>query len=265
MKRRNFVKKAAAASMAGLSVASLSAADPQKKQKGNVYHELRVYHVNYGRSQKTLTDYFKDALIPALNRLGVKAVGVFTEMNGPQPTKIYLLITYPELKDFIGLADALVADSVYQAAWAPYLQVGSDKSLFSRYESNLMYAFDSAPDLEVPPSAKTKGPRIFELRTYQSHNEDAHRRKVAMFDKGETALFRKVKMNPVFFGKTLIGDNMPNLTYMLTFKDMAERDANWNDFIVSEEWNTMKNLPEYADTVSNIIRTFLVPMDISQV
>ncbi|MDX2250285.1 MAG: NIPSNAP family protein [Bacteroidia bacterium] len=264
MKRRNFVKNAAAATVVGLSAASLTAS-PQKKKKESVFHELRVYHVNFGRSQKTLTDYLKDGLIPALNRLGMKNVGVFTELHAPQPTKIYVLITYPAFKDFAGLSESLAADSTYQSACAPYLQVGSDKAIFSHYESSLMSAFESVPNIEVPAAAQTNGPRIFELRLYQSHNEDANRRKVLMFDKEETALFRKVKMMPVFFGKTLIGDNMPNLTYMLTFKDMAERDANWNDFISSDEWNKMRNLPEYADTVSNIIRTFLIPMDFSQV
>ncbi|MEZ4825436.1 MAG: NIPSNAP family protein [Bacteroidia bacterium] len=265
MKRRIFVKKAAAASVAGLSAASLVAADPQKKKKESVYHELRVYHINYGRSQKVLTDYLKDALMPAATRLGMKKIGVFSEMTGPQPTRIYVLLTYPSLQAFSSFNETLAADKTYQEACAPYLKVGSDKAIFSHYQSSLMEAFESVPDLEIPEAAATKGARIFELRTYLSHNEDAHRRKVMMFDKGETALFRKVKMNPVFFGKTLIGDNMPNLTYMLTFKDMAERDANWNDFISSEEWNTMKNLPEYADTVANIHRTFLVPMDISGV
>ena len=39
--------------------------------------------------------------------------------------------------------------------------------------------------------------------------------------------FYETGLHPVFFGETIIGEKLPQLTYMLTFKDMEERDANW--------------------------------------
>jgi hypothetical protein len=36
-----------------------------------------------------------------------------------------------------------------------------------------------------------------------------------MFDTAEIAIFRKAGLQPVFFGNTLIGQNLPNLAYML--------------------------------------------------
>ncbi|MEL6924100.1 MAG: NIPSNAP family protein, partial [Bacteroidota bacterium] len=67
------------------------------------------------------------------------------------------------------------------------------------------------------------------------------------------------------FGKMMAGPAMPALVYMLQFKDMAERDANWKDFVNHPEWNTMKVKPAYADAVSNIVRLFLLPTDYSQI
>jgi hypothetical protein len=52
---------------------------------------------------------------------------------------------------------------------------------------------------------------------------------------------------------------------MLHFKNMEERDANWKAFIDHPDWKKMSSMEEYANTVSNIIRRFLVPLDISQV
>ena len=43
-------------------------------------------------------------------------------------------------------------------------------------------------------------------------------------------------LRPVFFGETLFGRLMPNLTYMLAFKDMADRDKNWDTFRTSAQW-----------------------------
>jgi hypothetical protein len=58
---------------------------------------------------------------------------------------------------------------------------------------------------------------------------------------------------------------MPALIYMVGFKDMAERDANWGKFGSSDEWKILSSKPEFADTVSNIHRIFLTPTDYSQV
>jgi len=113
----------------------------------------------------------------------------------------------------------------------------------------------------VPP----REPRIFELRRYESHNLKAGKLKVEMFNEGEIDIFRKTGMTPVFFGETLIGDHMPNLLYMLTFKDMAERDAAWDRFRVHPDWKKMSAMERYRGTVSNISDTILRPESFSQV
>jgi hypothetical protein len=88
---------------------------------------------------------------------------------------------------------------------------------------------------------------------------------VKMFDMEELPLFEKVGLHPLFFGELLAGKYMPALAYMLWFKDMEEREANWQKFRVSDEWNTMRVKEEYADTVSKVRKIFLKPMDFSQI
>jgi hypothetical protein len=106
---------------------------------------------------------------------------------------------------------------------------------------------------------------LFELRIYESASEDAGRRKIDMFNKEEIALFLKVGLLPVFFGRIMAGEYMPALVYMVGFKDMTDREAVWSRFGAHEDWNTMRVKPEYADTVSNIRRVFLTPVPYSQV
>ena len=86
-----------------------------------------------------------------------------------------------------------------------------------------------------------------------------------MFNQEEIALFLKVGLQPVFFGKILAGPLMPALVYMLGFKDMADRDAAWGKFAAHEDWKTMQAKPEYADTVSNVRKIFLTHTDYSQI
>jgi hypothetical protein len=63
----------------------------------------------------------------------------------------------------------------------------------------------------------------------------------------------------------MAGQYMPALTYMLWFKDMEEREANWAKFGSSPEWNSMRVKEEYANTVSKVNKKFLIPADFSQI
>ena len=99
---------------------------------------------------------------------------------------------------------------------------------YLRIESSLLTAIDSMPKLEKPDTSK---PRLFNLRIYESHNERAGKKKIEMFNKTELAIFKHDGLTPVFFGETILGSAMPNLTYMLVFPDDAARKAAWGKFV----------------------------------
>ncbi len=114
-----------------------------------------------------------------------------------------------------------MTDEAFLKASESYNKIAAADAVYTRYETFLLDAFDALPALSVP--AEKKG--LFELRIYESANEDAGRRKILMFNSEEIALFLKVGILPVFFGKVLAGEYMPALIYMAGFKDMADRDA----------------------------------------
>jgi len=266
MKRRKFVKKAAALPIVGAAAITQTYATKKNQtsptEDTNEIFEFRQYQMLHGRPQKTLEDYLKDVLIPALNRQGVTKVGVFKEMGMSTPPKLYVLIAHPDFESLHMASAKLSEDKTYQSASRKFESKSSKETVYGRYDTWIFRAFDGMKKLGVTDTASD---RIFELRTYEGHNDDAVTRKTAMFDNEEIELFYKVKLNPVFFGKMVAGPAMPALTYMLVFKDMAERDSNWKDFVSHPDWNKMKVKPEYADSVSNIIRTFLKPTAYSQV
>jgi hypothetical protein len=257
MERRTFIQKSALATGILATGFSNNEARPAPQQK-EVY-ELRVYEMRWG--QGALDSYLSKALIPALNRLGVKNVGAFSEMGKSEPIKLYLLIPYSSFEDFGKVQIALRNDQAFQQASAEYNQIPMDQAVFSRYESSLLLAFDGLTKMIVPSNQK----RMFELRVYEGYSEDAVRRKVKMFNESEFEIFNRVKLNSVFFAEMLTGKNMPCLAYMITFKDMEERDKNWKAFGEDAEWQRISKLPEYENTVSRIYKTFLEPLPYSQV
>jgi hypothetical protein len=58
---------------------------------------------------------------------------------------------------------------------------------------------------------------------------------------------------------------MPSLTYMLTFRDMAARDAAWAAFSQDPEWKKLSTDPQYQDNVSAISDIILRPAAFSQI
>ncbi len=111
------------------------------------------------------------------------------------------------------------------------------------------------------PEVANPGPEagLFELRTYEGYSEDATRRKIKMFNVEEIDLFHETGLHPVFFGNMISGPHRPALVYMLHFKDMEERNANWSKFGPHPKWRAMVVKEEYANSVSNIRKSFLVP------
>ncbi len=230
--------------------------------RGRQFYELRRYAIE-SEAQKDGFDVFAaEALIPALNRAGIDQVGVFYPAEGLSP--IHVLLTHQSLTIFAGLTAALMADEEFLAMGAMFLDAPADKPAYQRMEVQLMRAFEGMPQLDRP----VVGPdRIFQLRTYESSSVQTGLKKIEMFNSAEIEIFRKTGLHPVFFGQTLAGQQMPNLTYMLGFDSVAESKANWSTFSNDPEWQELRAKPEYADTkiVSNITNLYLKPAACSQI
>ncbi|MGO9201942.1 MAG: NIPSNAP family protein [Limisphaerales bacterium] len=268
MKRREFLKTSVAASaLAGLGPAGArsATAQPPTGGAGREYYELRAYRFKEGAGHELLEAYLEKAAIPALNRLGLKPIGVFTELEPKGPSSVYVLIPYPSIDSFATAASRMNADPAYQQAGADYLQTPKSNPAFERIDSWLMLAFAGQPKLQLAPYSLEKKPRIFELRSYQSYGELKALKKVEMFNSGEIEVMHEVGLAPVFYGQVLVGKDLPHLTYMLSAEDRAAHDGHFAAFGKHPTWNRLKNDPQYADTVSKVSNWFLAPAPCSQI
>jgi len=253
--------------VAGLaSLLECSAATPGDKSSREFY-ELRLYHLRRGSKQKVFDDFYSEAAIPAMNRAGIGPIGVFNVAYGPDSPTMYVLIPHQSIDSFGTALDRVRSDAGYQKAGAEFINAPATDPSYVRVESSLLVAFEGIAKLEAPAAAKERKPRLFELRTYESHSKKANKKKIEMFNNGEIAIFRRTGLQPVFFGETLIGTKMPNLTYMLVFESMAAREKNWGVFASDPEWKKLSGTPGYTDAeiVTNISNIFLRPTAYSQI
>ena len=139
---------------------------------------------------------------------------------------------------------------------------------YERSDRMLFRAFESAPQIEVPPQGEgRRSSRIFEVRMYESNNSSTLARKINMFNSGEIAIFRKLGMNPVFFGEMMVGPKMPNLVYMFGYDDLAAREQAWRAFGSDPDWKKLRETPGWADAeiVSNISNFLVSPLPFSDI
>ena len=265
MNRRKFLGMTAGGAIGGLAAGGLGGEGP-----GRQLLELRFFQFASAAKQKAFEDFLAAAAVPAFNRAGIEPVGVFKmlkEDNAKQELPadglgLYLLLPHDSPESFIQVGQKLAADKAFLSAGSAVWNAPKSDPSYVRYQSSLMLAFKGFPRVEVP----SRGPnRVHQLRIYESHSSERALKKVEMFNEGgEIGIFRKCGMTPVFFGQTIIGQKMPNLTYMLGFEDQAAMDKAWGAFRADPGWLKLKDAEEYKDTVTTVTNIVLRPAAGSQ-
>ena len=252
MKRRDFLVSSAALGL-GLT-SSRGEAGAAEPTGGKDILDLRIYHFSSPEQMRAFEDFVGKAAVPAIQRAGVGPVGVFKVLrednrdlkDESQFLSLYVLRTHRTLESFLLLPRRMAGDAEFRKDAAGIWDAPKSNPPYSRYEVRLLLSFDAVPRVETP----AKGPdRLLQLRIYESHSEERAIKKIQMFNTAEVAVFRRCGVNPVFFGQTLAGTNLPNLQYMTGYQDKAAQEKAWAAFGKDPEWNKLKADPEYKDTV----------------
>jgi hypothetical protein len=237
----------------------------QGQTVSNEYYELAQYVGIDPARVGEMDAYFEKALLPALKRQGIENVGVFVERApAGDKTSMYLLVPLKDAQQVAGYRDVLAKDAAFQKDAESYLATDNKNPVYQRIRSELLLAFDCMPKLKVPSQKAANKDRLFELRTYESSTERMGTLKVEMFNNGEVPIFLDSGIQPVFFGQCVVGDRMPNLTYMTVYDNAEVRDAGWKKFIEHPEWKKLSAVEKYKGTVSKIYKTDLLPRPYSQ-
>jgi hypothetical protein len=265
MDRRDFLATLAASGLATDAAARGLQTNPPD-QTGREYYELRRYHFRSGPQVDLAHAFFRDAFVPALNRQGIKAVGVFAVTIGPDTPSVYVLIPGASLETLVTMHSRLDRDAEFLKGGEAFLNAPAKEPAYVRVESSLLQAFEKMPKLTIPATAEHRS-RMFELRTYESPTDQDHTRKVEMFNSGEMDSFRRAGFWGVFYAATLIGPRLPNLTYMLGFDDLADRDKKWAAFRSDPGWQKLNGTPRYTfeAIVSNVTNIVLTATPYSQI
>ena len=247
-------------SCAAPSSVSESAEMQEEKTIQKEYYELRIYEAHSEEMAGRLDTYLSATLVPSLNTYGIPSVGIFSEIESDRAWR-YVLIPYKNVQQYLDASGGQLSKDMAEAGAEEYKMTSKTNPVYDRIKSSFFEAFDSFPIAQSPLLGQD---RIFALRIYESQSEEMGKRKLEMFNVGEIPIFHDAGLTPVFFGEALSGYNLPNLTYMLTFKDTDEMKAAWKAFSVHPDWIALKANKRYDNTVSYIANIMLKPTTYSQ-
>lgn len=106
---------------------------------------------------------------------------------------------------------------------------------------------------------------IYELRVYTTIPGRLPNL-LARFSNHTLRIWEKHGIKQVGFWTTVVGPNSNDLTYMLAWESMADREAKWNAFMTDEEWVKAKTESESDGAINqNVYSSFLAPTAFSAI
>jgi len=233
-----------------------------KDKDQGYYYQLKIYHLKTKAQEGRIDQFLKEAYLPALHKAGIKQVGVFKSISQDASDQlVYVFIPAPKIDHLLNLEQTLEGDKQYLSAAKEYLNAPYNNPPYDRIESILLKAFKGMPVPATPKLTSPKNERVYELRSYESPTESLSDNKINMFNDAEMDIFTKLNFNAVFYGQVISGSRMPNLMYLTTFNNKADRDEHWAAF--GPEYAPIKDLPKYQNNMTTNVTLFLYPTDYS--
>ncbi len=237
-----------------------SAQSQSSNQKTKLYR-LTFFQMRMG-DQVSRLNAFLASQLPLFRKAIPGPLGFFQVFLGPHVPAIAALAGFSSYAEM--------------EAAGQQIQNGSRKALeeletgpeppYDRAEGVLLAAADYSPEI-TPLKEKPKTPRIFELRVYHSPTQRQLRLLHERFAGPEIKIFHRVGIHPILYTTTLVGPNMPNLTYLTPFATLAEREKAWEAFGNDPEWiKVRKESVDRGGQITNQISISLLrPTDYSPI
>ncbi|MGO9259069.1 MAG: NIPSNAP family protein [Bryobacteraceae bacterium] len=228
MKRRSFVQSVAAASMLAQTEAPAGAQASDAKTR---LYRIDYFYYRQGNQANRLSQFFSSQAPLFLKHM--RSLGVFTAVMAPHAQTMMVLSGFAGAEDMTAAAVRIEADPGYRKAHAEF--EGGAEPPFDSAQRVLLQATAFSPEIASPPE-KPKAPRYFELRVYHAPTL----RQLAMvherFAGPEIQIFHRSGVYPILYADTIIGPDLPNLTYLIPFASLADREKAWDAFNSDPEW-----------------------------
>jgi hypothetical protein len=219
--------------LAVLGALSLAKAAPDNKRTR--FYAFERYTLKNGAGASRLHDFLSQSLLPGMTRVHAGPKLVLEQFVGPHTPEVLAIYGFSSMEEMSEVHAKVMHDEAVTKA-LQVLESGAEPA-FESLDSWVVEAADYSP--EIKPEAH-ETPRIFELRIYHSPTWRQLGLLHERFRGPEIKIFHRAGIQPILYGSTVIGPNIPNLTYVIPFTDLAAREKAWNTFAADPEWQKVR-------------------------
>jgi len=224
-------------------------------EKRTGFYVLETFELQQGAQVTRMHEYFSKVALPALQKVQYNGPVIYLEsLVAPHMPQMVAVYGFPSLEGVGGLHSRILHDPELVKNFE---QWDSGDAPFERVSSALLEAADYSPEI-VAPAEPPKTPRLFELRVYHSPTWRQLKALHERFAGPEIQIFHRVGIFPILYTSTLIGPNIPNLTYLIPFDSLAAREKAWEAFGADPEWiKVRKESVEKHGQITSVIQISL--------
>ncbi|MCZ2074394.1 MAG: NIPSNAP family protein [Bryobacteraceae bacterium] len=228
MYRRAFMYK-----MGGLGLIPASTSFSQAPMgRGARFYVLDNYYLRNGSQVARMHDFLR-SVAPVLKEIHAGPAIFLEALVAPHMPQIATIAGFQSLQEW---ETARRKGSRHEAFLKALRTLESgEEAPYEHFSETLLEATDYSPEIAVPESPPATQ-RIFELRVYHSPTFRQLRALHERFAGPEIRIFNRVGVHPILYTSGLTGQNLPNLTYLIPFENLAAREKAWQAFSADPEW-----------------------------
>ena len=202
-----------------------------KTDKRTRFYLLETYHLRHGTQLGRMHDFLGQAVLPALNRVHSGPKIFLEALVAPHMPQVAAIFGFESLDELWSLHTRLNQDQELNKKYEAW-ERGAEPP-FEHQTNTLLEAAEYSSEIT---GESRKSPRLFELRVYHSPTWSQLKALHERFAGPEIKIFHRVGVHPILYTSTIIGPNMPNLTYLIPFDSLAAREKAWDAFGADPEW-----------------------------
>jgi hypothetical protein len=210
----------------------MSAADAAAQERKTAYCLLENYYLRHSTQMPRMHEFMSQGMLPALTRIHKRPAIFLEALVAAHIPQYAVLLSVDSLEELAALRPRLRADPGFQKAFAAW-ENGSEPA-YEHFSHTLLKVTPYSP--EMKPGGNRSTARVFELRVYHSPTWKQLAALHERFSGPEIKIFQRVGIHPILYSETVIGPNMPNLTYLTPFDSLAAREKAWDAFGADPEW-----------------------------
>ncbi len=221
--------------LGGATAAMAGAATTGTSKTG--FYVIENFYLKSGTQLPRLHDFLSKSAIPNLQKIHAGPVIALEALVAAHMPHVALIMGFGNLEELWNVHSKVIANPEWQSAYRAWEE--GPEAPYESQSNLLLQAADYSPEIEVKKEAR-KTPRVFELRVYHSPSGGQLTALHERFAGPEIKIFHRSGIHPLFYSSTVFGPAVPNLTYLIPFDSLAEREKAWATFGGDPEWTKVR-------------------------